>query len=102
MEWEAPVNETEMVLDFFQIGTKPFQPYIRCYNFLPPPDKRNFALQQEDLDRTIDNFTAINSLKNGFLHKDGRRVTINYTSGGVLTFELAERAPYIQASKWQG
>jgi len=70
MEWGSPVSETEMVLNFFFIGAEPFQPYLKCYNFLPPPDNRSFSLQQNDLNKSLDYCQSLNSLKTGCLHKN--------------------------------
>lgn len=100
MEWESPVLEAEMVQEFFESTTQPTQPYVKDYIFLPPPDNMSFSLQQDELDRTIDILSLQNSLKSGFVHHDNKRVSINYTSGGVFTFELADKAAYSKPSKW--
>ncbi len=42
------------------------------------------------------------SLIRGAIHKDGKRVSISYLSGGIFTFELENKAKFSEPSVWQG
>lgn len=70
MDWESSVNDEDLAKESLLSGNLPFQPVKRSYIFLPPPDNMSFSLQQDELDRTIENLASMHSLKRGFVHYD--------------------------------
>lgn len=69
---------------------------------MPPPDSTGFALRMNQLHKSVGECKTNNSLVTGYLHKDRSRVSINYTDGGIFTFELKPKQEYHGPSTWQG
>jgi len=59
---------------------------------------KNYNVTIDELDQQIATCKAKNSLVQGRLHWNKKRVSIIYSTGGIFTFSLEEKQDYTQPS----